>query len=66
MVSTTTNRTAQRVHAIKAWLSAKSDIISYLCREDFTHKEVIMSHLYVVLLIIVCFVAEWIEKGGSL
>ena len=47
----------------KMWFGAKSKTFSALCGEDFTHKEVIIAHAALMLLIVVCGVAAWLEGG---
>ena len=47
----------------KMWLGAKSKTFSSLCGEDVTHKEVIIAHAALMLLIVVCGVAAWLEGG---
>lgn len=47
----------------KMWLGAKSKTFSALCGEDITHKEVIIAHAALMLLIVVCGVAAWLEGG---
>lgn len=47
----------------KMWLGAQSKTFSALCGEDFTHKEVIIAHAALMLLIVVCGVAAWLEGG---
>ena len=51
------------VKEAKMWLGAKSKTFSALCGEDFTHKEVIIAHAALMLLIVVCGVAAWLEGG---
>ena len=47
----------------KMWAGAKSKTFSALCGEDVTHKEVIIAHAALMLLIVVCGVAAWLEGG---
>lgn len=47
----------------KMWLGAQSKTFSALCGEDITHKEVIIAHAALMLLIVVCGVAAWLEGG---
>ena len=71
----TTLRTAQRSFTLKDWASEKrnkfsqwfngeSATFSRLCGERFTHKEVVYAHLFLVILLTACFVAEWLEGGA--
>lgn len=71
----TTLRTAQRSFTLKDWASEKrskfsqwfngeSATFSRLCGERFTHKEVCYAHLFLVVLLAACFVAEWLEGGA--
>lgn len=71
----TTLRTAQRSFTLKDWASEKrskfsqwfngeSATFSRLCGESFTHKEVCYAHLFLVVLLAACFVAEWLEGGA--
>lgn len=74
-MQTTTLRTAQRSFTLKDWASEKrnkfsqwfngeSATFSRLCGERFTHKEVCYAHLFLVVLLAACFVAEWLEGGA--
>lgn len=71
----TTLRTAQRSFTLKDWASEKrnkfsqwfngeSATFSRLCGERFTHKEVVYAHLFLVVLLAACCVAEWLEGGA--
>ena len=48
----------------KVWLGARSKTFSALCGEDFTHQEVVIAHAAVVLLVLACGFAEWLEGGA--
>ncbi len=59
---------AQRpAFSIKAWWNAKSNTFTRLCAtepgEIFTHGQVILAHLFLLFLILMCGVAEWLEGG---
>ena len=47
------------------WLNAKSETFSMLCGETFTHGEVLAAHAAVVVLLLACGLAEWLEGGGA-
>ena len=75
MQQTQTLRTAQRSFTLKDWASEKrskfsqwinseSATFSLLCGERFTHKEVVLVHLFLVVLLAACIVAEWLEGGA--
>lgn len=74
-MQTTTLRTAQRSFSFRDWANEKrskfsqwfnseSATFSRLCGERFTHKEVVYAHLFLVVLLAACFVAEWLEGGA--
>ena len=46
------------------WLNCESATFSRLCGERFTHKEVVYAHLFLVVLLAACCVAEWLEGGA--
>ena len=71
----TTLRTAQRSHPLSEWagekrseltrwLTAPSRIFTALCGEPFTHGEVLLAHLFLIVLFAACGVAEWLEGGA--
>lgn len=71
----TTLRTAQRSFTLKdwanekrskfsQWLNSESATFSRLCGERFTHKEVVLAHLFFVVFLAACIVAEWLEGGA--
>ena len=75
MQQLSTLRTAQRTLSLRewagvkrnefrAWLHAESATFTALCGESFTHKEVILTHLFVIGLALACGVAEWLEGGA--
>lgn len=74
-MQTTTLRTAQRSFSFRDWANEKrnkfsqwfdgeSATFSRLCSERFTHKEVVYAHLFLVVLLAACCVAEWLEGGA--
>lgn len=73
-MQTTTLRTAQRTFSLKEWqnvkrnklsqwLNSESEMFSAICGERFTHKEILLAHLFIVALVVFCGVAEWLEGG---
>ena len=44
------------------WLDRENEMFSLLGGENFTNKEVLLAHVYVIALICVCFLAEWISN----
>lgn len=40
------------------WLNAKSETFSKFCGETFTHKEVLLAHIFIIGLILACSLAE--------
>lgn len=71
----TTLRTAQRSFTLKdwasekrskfsQWLNSESETFSRLCGERFTHKEVVLTHLFFVVFLAARIVAEWLEGGA--
>lgn len=46
------------------WLNAKSETFSKLCGETFTHKEVLLTHLYIIGLILACSLAEALSAAA--
>lgn len=74
-MQTTTLRTAQRSFSfrdwadekrksITLWLKAESKTFTTLCGERFTHREVLLMHLYCILVLLACGVAETLEGGA--
>lgn len=47
---------------IEKWLAKKNDPFSLLSGENFTNKEVVMAHLFVVAMICACCFAECINN----
>lgn len=43
---------------LNTWLNAKSETFSKLCGETFTHKEVLLAHIFIIGLILACSLAE--------
>lgn len=64
MVAMTINRTAQRSQSLQEWLDEKSEMFSALCGEGFTRMEVVKAHAFVVLVLLACGLAEWLEGGA--
>ena len=46
------------------WLHAESKTFTALCGERFTHKEVLLAHLFLIAMLVACMVAEWLEGGA--
>ena len=44
----------------KDWLVKKNEPFSLLGGENFTNKEIVLAHVYVVALVAACCLAEWI------
>lgn len=44
----------------KDWLAKKNEPFSLLGGENFTNKEIVLAHVYVVALVAACCLAEWI------
>ena len=65
MATLTINRATRRTLTIRQWLSRKNKTFSNLCEEVFTNQQVLLAHLYCIVLIALCCVAEWLE-GGTL
>ena len=40
------------------WWDSRSLTFSHLCQDDFTHGEVIITHLAVILIILAAIIAE--------
>lgn len=49
--------------SVNKWLNTKSEAFSVFCGERVTNKEVVMAHAAVVLLLVACGVAEWLQGG---
>ncbi len=49
---------------VRRWGARKSETFSSLCGEEFTNKEVVLTHVACVLLVLACGVAEWLEGGA--
>ena len=47
---------------IEIWLAKKNEPFSLLGGENFTNKEVLLAHVYVVALVAACCLAEWINS----
>jgi hypothetical protein len=74
-MQTITLRPAQRPFSLKEWtkgkrnefshwLSTESRFFSTLCGENFTHREVVLAHLFFVVLLMACSLAEYLEGGA--
>ena len=74
-MQTTSLRTAPRSFSFRDWANEKrnkfsqwfnseSATFSRLYGERFTHKEVCYAHLFLVVLLAACCVAEWLEGGA--
>lgn len=75
MQQTTVLRYAQRSFSLREWtnvkrnefakwLNSESEIFTLLCGERFTHREVLLMHLYLIVMLAACGVAEWLEGGA--
>lgn len=75
MQQTTVLRYAQRAFSLREWTNVKrnevakwinseSEIFTLLCDERFTHREVLLMHLYLIVMLAACGVAEWLEGGA--
>ena len=47
---------------IENWLAKKDEPFSLLGGENFTNKEIVLAHVYVVALVAACCLAEWINS----
>ena len=47
---------------IESWLAKKNEPFSLLGGENFTNKEIVLAHVYVVALVAACCLAEWINS----
>ena len=47
---------------IESWLAKKDEPFSLLGGENFTNKEIVLAHVYVVALVAACCLAEWINS----
>lgn len=45
---------------IENWLAKKNEPFSLLGGENFTNKEIVLAHVYVVALVAACCISEWI------
>ena len=45
---------------IESWLAKKNEPFSLLGGENFTNKEIVLAHVYVVALVAACCISEWI------
>lgn len=45
---------------ILKWWDSRSLTFSHLCDEEFTHGQVVVTHLAIVLLLIACIIADTI------
>ena len=46
------------------WLNAKSHMFSLLCGEDFTHKDVLLAHVGLILFLLLMGVVGHFEQTG--
>lgn len=44
------------------WLAKKNEPFSLLGGEDFTNKDIVLAHVYVVALVAACCLAEYINS----
>ena len=44
------------------WLNKRNEMFSILGGENFTNKEIVLAHVYVVALVAACCLAEWINS----
>jgi len=74
MATLSIQRSTQRTFSIKEWakvkgasvtqwLNSKNTVFSTFCEERVTNKEVVIAHAAVVLLLVACGVAEWLQGG---
>ena len=74
MATLSIQRSTQRTFSIKEWakvkgaaatkwLNSKNTAFSTFCGETVSNKEVVMAHAAVVLLLVACGVAEWLQGG---
>lgn len=46
---------------MKQWLNKKCETFSYIAGEDITHKDVVLTHLGILVVILACGLAEWLS-----
>lgn len=46
----------------KDWLAKKNEPFSLIGGENFTNKEIVLAHVYVVALVAACCLAEYINS----
>lgn len=66
MATMTIHRTAQRAASLQEWWQAKSQRVSLLCGEEFTHGEVLLTALACLAFLVVFAIAGGSQEGGAL
>lgn len=51
-------------HNLVTWLATKNEWFSAFTGEDVTNRHVVLAHLYMVVLVVACMVAGWLEGGA--
>lgn len=46
---------------MKKWLEKKSDTFSLIAGEDVTCRDVVVTHIGIIVLILACGLAEWLS-----
>jgi len=68
VLATTRHTIRQRLSTVSRhlnrWLRAESTTFTLLCGERFTHREVLLAHLFLIAMLATCGVAEWLEGGA--
>ena len=63
------SQVAAAVENLKQWWNAKSETFTQLCAtekgETFTHGQVVLANLGVVLFLLILGVAGWLEGGAA-
>ena len=47
---------------MKQWLEKNCEIFSYIAGEDVTYKDVVITHAGILVIILACGLAEWINS----
>ena len=54
----------ETAESVSSRLDSRNKFFSDLHGEDFTNRHVLLVHLFVIALIAVCGLAEWLEGGA--
>lgn len=64
MQQVTIFRASRRTLTVKEWLGKKNEWFSALCGEQFTNKHVLLAHLFIIVILVACSVAQRLEGGA--